>query len=264
VKFIVLTSISFFLGLNLIAQVNTKIERMYSVSVKDNFEIYISTPKKYNANQKYKAVYYCDANLKSGKAIREFIESTRNPKVDSLIFVGIGHIGNFHVLRRRDLIQPLIIKDDTIARNINYGNAENFKRFIETEVIPKIDSQYSTFQDSNAILGHSLGGLFTFFCLFKGDSKFVKFFSLSPALWINKYSIYDFDQTSKNRNNISLYISAGSKETMNHILRGVTDMEKYLRRRNYPNIRFQTVIVEGETHNSQVILSFESIFNEYL
>ena len=107
---------SCFFTLNILAQFSTKMEIMYSQYVQDSFEIYISTPPSFTSNSSYNIVYYCDANLKSGHHLQSLISTDQyNKSLGQVIFVGIGHIGDYHVLRRRDFILPEINGKDTIG-----------------------------------------------------------------------------------------------------------------------------------------------------
>lgn len=246
-------------------QFDTKIQIEYSKTVGDSFEIYISLPPAYNLNDTYNIVYYCDANLKSGTHLRELISTNQYNNLRNSIFVGIGHIGNFHVLRRRDFILPTISGYDTVGRDKNYGQTEKFYSYLKNELVPFINSKFKTNVDSNSILGHSLGGLFAFFCLFKSDNLFSKYFALSPALWIDKYSIYKFNhvQTGFSRNKY-LYFASGSNETVNKILKGTNEAKVFLDTRQYANLTYDYDIWNGETHNSEVPLSLEKILKEKL
>ncbi len=241
-------------------QFDTKMKIEYSKSVGDSFEIYISLPFTYNLNDTYNIVYYCDANLKSGRHLRKLISTNQYSNLRNSIFVGIGHIGNYHVLRRRDFILPTIIGKDTAGQGKNYGQTEKFYCYLKNELIPSINSRFKTNPDSNSILGHSLGGLFAFFCLFKSDNLFSKYFALSPALWIDKYSIYRFNriQSSFSRNKY-LYFAAGSKETVNKILNGTNEAKKFLDKKQYGNLSYEYDVWKGKTHNSEVPLSLEKI-----
>lgn len=238
----------------------------YSKSVGDNFEIYISFPHAYNLNDTYNVVYYCDANLKSGKRLRNFISDSQFKNLEKTIFVGVGHIGNYHVLRRRDFVLPTINGKDTVGRNGNYGQVEKFYSYLKTELIPSINSKFKTNADSNSILGHSLGGLFAFFCLFQADNLFSKYFSLSPALWIDNYSIYKFNRIQDGgfSQNKYLYFAAGSKETVNKILKGTDELKHFLDQRQYSNLSYDYDIWQGKTHNSEVSLSLEKLMKEKL
>lgn len=246
-------------------QFDTKMQTEYSKAVEDSFEIYISLPLTYNLNDIYNVVYYCDANLKSGKHLRELISMTQYNNLQHSIFVGIGHIGNYHVLRRRDFILPTIKGNDTIGKDKNYGQAENFYAYLKNELVPSINSKFKTNVDSNSIVGHSLGGLFAFFCLFKSDNLFSKYFALSPALWIDKYSIYKFNhvQTGFSRNKY-LYFASGSKESLNKILKGTNEIKIFLDEKRYTNLIYEYEVWDGKTHNSEVPLSLEKILKEKL
>lgn len=254
------------LSKNVLAQFSTKMEIIYSHHVEDSFEIYISTPPSFDSNSTYNTVYYCDANLKSGHFLRNFItDSQYNKNLDHTIFVGIGHIGNYHVLRRRDLTLPPINGADTVSLDKNYGQIQKFYSFVRDELSVTISERFKVNPDSNSIIGHSLGGLFVFFCLFKDDDLFSKYFALSPALWINNYSIYDFNKIhegfSKEKH---LYFVAGSKETINRILRGTNEAKKFLDKKKYGNLIYEYKILSGQTHNSEVPLSLAEILNKKL
>jgi len=237
---------------------------IYSHNVKDSFEIYISQPPGIDTNKVYNVFYYCDANLKSGKKLKELItKSDYAIKASNTIFVGFVHMGNYHILRRRDFILPEIHNGDTAGISVNYGQIENFYRFLKLELIPKINSTYKTNQNHNSILGHSLGGLFVFYCLFKNDTLFKNYYALSPSLWVDNYSIYHFNKlTKENRNEKNLYFSAGGMEIFNHIKKGANRMEVFLKDKKYQNLKFEYSIHPGKTHNSQVEKSLDHILKQ--
>lgn len=237
---------------------------IYSSRVKDSFEIYISAPKQIAPAKKLSVFYYMDANINSGKKLREMIARPGYAeKVNSTIFVGIGHIGDFHVLRRRDFILPEIINGDTTGISENYGQVENFYRFLKTELTPLIDSTYNTNPKENSIMGHSLGGLFAFYCLFKNDTLFKKIYALSPSLWIDDYAIYKFNKlTQDSLCKRNLYFSCGSLEIFNRIKAGTNEMNLFLQKQNYPGLSFQYDTHKWKTHNSQVENSLSIILKQ--
>ena len=247
-------------------QFSTTMKIEYSKNVGDSFEIYISVPPTFNAKETYSIVYYCDANLKSGTYLRQLLSMAEfNNQLKNKIFVGIGHIGNYHVLRRRDFILPNINGKDTIGHDKNYGQAEKFYLYLKDELIPSVNFKFRTNADSNSIVGHSLGGLFAFFCLFKSDNLFAKYFALSPALWVDNYSIYKFNKISGGLPGKKyLYFVSGSEETINKILRGTNEAKLYLDKMNYINLIYEYDILNGKTHNSEVPISMARILREKL
>ncbi len=234
---------------------------IYSSKVKDSFEIYITTPQRIDTVKQLSVFYYLDANLKSGKKLRELIAKPEfSDKTAKTIFVGIGHTGNFHVLRRRDFILPEINNIDTAGTSTNYGQTENFYQFLKTELMPMIDSTYKTNSKDNSIFGHSLGGLFAFYCLFKNDTIFKNFYALSPSLWIDNYAIYRFNHLTKvSSGKKNLYFSTGSLEIFNRIKAGTNEMNLFLQKNNYSVLSYKYEIHRGKTHNSQVESSLNFI-----
>jgi len=237
---------------------------IYSHSVKDSFELYITVPKSYDSNQVYAVFYYFDANLKSGKKLREMIQQPAfASRVNKTIFVGIGHRGDFHELRRRDFILPSIRQGDTSGLAVNYGQAANFYNFMKNELMPIITKAYKTDPLNNSIMGHSLGGLFVFYSLFRNDSLFRNYYALSPSLWVDGYSIYRFNKLNglyaPPRN---LYFSTGSLEIVNRIKAGTEEMSAFLQKEQYPGISVVYDIHQGENHNSQVEESLEYILKQ--
>jgi len=247
-------------------QFSTTMKIEYAKNVGDSFEIYISVPSSFNSKQTYSVIYYCDANLKSGKYLRELLSTGQYDKyLKNRIFMGIGHIGNYHVLRRRDFILPGIKGKDTVGRDKNYGQTEKFYSFLKNELIPSVNLKFKTNADSNSIIGHSLGGLFAFYCLFQSDNLFAKYFALSPALWIDQYSIYKFNKIPgalpKKK---YLYFASGSAETFNRILNGTNEAKLFLDKMNYTNLIYEYNILDGKTHNSEVPISLDKILKEKL
>ena len=230
-----------------------------SKHVKDSFDIYISLPDNYEqTDSDFHTIYYMDANLKSGKATRTAILGFRqNHEAINSIFVGIGHFRNYRELRRRDMITPSVPSasgDSLVADSKYYGHSEEFYRFIQSELIPFIESKYRCKKERSWI-GHSLGGLFAFYCLFKKESIFKNYVALSPALWIDESNIYHFEKNySRYSDSLdhTVYLCVGGNETMNKILNCSRRMRDTLELRQYKGLNFVYKEFEGESHNSEV------------
>lgn len=63
------------------------------------------------------------------------------------------------------------------------GGADAFLRFIETDVKPRIERRYRIDRGRQAVVGHSLGGLFVLHALFTRPDAFSVYAALSPSLW---------------------------------------------------------------------------------
>lgn len=238
------------------SQFKTSVSKIYSLNVRDSFEIYASVPNDFPSHSKYDLIIYLDANLRSGIELRKQI---RNSKKANCIFIGIGHIGDFHVLRRRDFILPFIHGSDTVPKSPEYGHIKEFYSFLRSELIPYAQTSFRC-TGKRTIIGHSLGGLFVFYCLFRNEGLFSNYVALSPALWIDRQRIYEFNRLETILATKSyLYFSAGGLETINQILPGTTRMNKFLEEKKYGNLQFEYMVHPWETHNSQVPLSLKYV-----
>ena len=233
--------------------------------VKDSFDIQITLPPAYrNSSKSFPVIFYMDANLKSGNKLRAIVdEFNQKGKSISAVFVGVGHPGNYHVLRRRDFITPFINdkNDSLISNDKNYGQTENFYLFLKKELIPYIEKNYRV-TSNRTLIGHSLGGLFAFYCLLKKERLFTNFISLSPALWINHENIYAFEKKYRHDSislNANLYLCVGGAEKFNYILTGAKKMKAYLETNSFHGLYFEYHEFAGETHNSEVPLALNKI-----
>lgn len=249
-------------------QLKTISFNVYSRNVKDSFTIRITTPGTLNYTGAYSTVYYLDADIKSGNDLRNLLADTAiNSRLEKTIFIGIAQKGRqgkykYPRLRSRDFI-PTVNKQGNILlpAKVNKGRAENFYNFLSTELIPLINKKYNV-NNSRTLLGHSLGGLFVFYCLFKNEHLFKNYLALSPALWVHKYNIFAYERQyhfSTDSLNAYLYISTGTKETMNHILKGARKIKKLLEQRQYKGLRFEYFEHKGKTHFTQIPVSLSYI-----
>ena len=237
---------------------------LHSTFVQDSFDIYVTLPPNYpNSQKSFPMVVYMDANLKSGQKLRAIVDELeeKGGTIDA-VFVGIGHFGNYHAVRRRDFITPSINQNDTlISDDPMYGQAERFYAFLRRELIPYVEGKYRV-NPNRTLIGHSLGGLFTFYCLFKKERLFTNFVALSPSLWVNNENIYDFlmryrrDSTDLHA---SLYLCVGGAEKLNFILSGAHKMKAYLEKNRFKSLHFEYEEFPGETHISEVPLALNKL-----
>ena len=69
----------------------------------------------------------------------------------------------------------------TWPEDARLGGADVFLSFIDDELKPFIAARYPANVDDAALVGHSLGGLFTLHVLFTSPESFDRYIALSPA-----------------------------------------------------------------------------------
>jgi uncharacterized protein len=239
---------------------------VYSKQVGDSFDVTVTATSLSAGRQYNSCVFYLDANLTSGKLLRSLVSATTDHSLDSILFIGFANRGKHkQTFRRRDYIPPLIKHGDTVqSHKKNYGHADRFYEFLTTDMFALIENTFHA-AGSRTLIGHSYGGLFVFYSLFKKERPFENYISLSPALWANHFNIFKYDDrfaaTHPSFNNY-LYLSVGSYEIFNLIRFGYYKMHKRLTERNYPGLKIDYAYHKRKYHRTQLPLSLRYILDK--
>ena len=117
--------------------------------------VLVRTPAGYETNKlSYPVLYMTDGDAHMGHTASTIEFLTRNGCIPDLIVVGITNTD-----RTRDLT-PVKSTNKNAAGELQFptsGGADNFLKFIETELIPRIEKEYRV-QPYRILAGHSLGG----------------------------------------------------------------------------------------------------------
>ena len=141
----------------------------------------ISLPDSYSDSseekKKYPIMILLDGStfFKTASGVAHFMSSDRNRNhfMPETIIVAIENID-----RERDFT---VTKIETKRPN-TMGGGKNFLNFIERELIPYVDKNYST-EPYRILAGHSLGGLLTLNSYVDENSLFNAYISIDPSIW---------------------------------------------------------------------------------
>ncbi len=89
-----------------------------------------------------------------------------------------------------------------------HGGAKKFLQFLEQVVQPFVYEQAPVNSQQQILFGHSLGGLFTLYTLFKHPDLFQYYISCSPSIWWNECELLTYERTSEYLNGRRLFIAA--------------------------------------------------------
>ncbi len=223
-------------------------DTLRSVHAKDDFVITIKKPANYSSQKKYHHVYITDGSIGIGDYILGKSNSWKATVPANCIIIAISHTGNWHDKRTRDFIPS------DISKNVqtNFGKADKFYLFMQKELIPKIEKKFSN-KKSRAFIGHSFGGLFCLYTLFKDDKLFDKHFAISPSIWANYYELdkieEQFFKTNKKLNaNVTIYV--GTLEFLNKVLYSTRSFFKIMNERKYTGLTISKDEIVGSNHFS--------------
>ncbi|MEM6642402.1 MAG: alpha/beta hydrolase-fold protein [Bacteroidota bacterium] len=141
---------------------DVKVLEIISEEVDDTFLIRIHLPTDYAAaTATYPVLYQLDGNTTTGSVINNYEKLIEQDLIQECIIVTIYY--TFQDQRNRDFTPSF--RSDFDAES---GGADSFLSFLAKELVPLIDSNYRVSQDiGNTLRGHSLGGLFASYAMFK-------------------------------------------------------------------------------------------------
>lgn len=210
-------------------------DSIYSSYTKDHYVITVLKPANFSASKKYHLVYMTDGNIGIGDYVLGKSASWAAVVPNNCVIIAIGHTGNWHDKRPRDFIPS------DISKNVedDFGKADLFYLFMQKELIPMIEKKIPNKKD-RVFIGHSFGGLFCLYTLFKEDKLFDQHFAISPSIWANYYELDKiekeyFKKQQKLNANVTIYV--GTLEFLNKVLPSSRSFYKTVSERKYSGLK---------------------------
>jgi predicted alpha/beta superfamily hydrolase len=223
-------------------------DTVYSVNTKDKYIVTVRTPVGYSSKVKFHHVYITDGSIGMGDCILGKSESWKATIPKNCVIIAISHIGNWHDKRPRDFIPSDISKN----AETNFGKADLFYLFMQKELIPGIERKYGN-RKERVFIGHSFGGLFCLYTLFREDKLFDRHFAISPSIWANYYELDKIEaqyfKTHKQLNaKVTIYV--GTLEFLNKVLYSSRSFSKTMTERKYVGLTLSKDEIAGANHFS--------------
>lgn len=211
----------------------TEVRTIKSNQVDQEYRISIALPYSYPADPKktYSTVYLLDANLYFGLVTETTRVMYLCETFPETIIVGIGYpvdeplaeaYRRVVALRARDLTP--VVDREAERRNepeagvpITTGGASRFLAFIETELIPMIESEYRSNPADRTLVGHSFGGLFVLYALFHRAGLYRRYLAASPILDYGDRVTFNYESTFADNHKalpVSVYLGIGDGEDL--------------------------------------------------
>ena len=240
---------------------HTSVDTFYSQHTKDKYVITVCLPEGYSSAKKYHLVYMTDGTIGIGDYVLGKSSSWAATMPSNCIIIAIGHTGNWHDKRPRDLI-PSDISNN--AEN-NFGKDSVFYDFLKVELISLIEERIRNKKD-RVFIGHSFGGLFCLYTLFKEDKLFDRHFAISPSCWANYYELDKIEEAYYKKNkqltaNVTIYV--GGLEFLNKVLPSTRSFTTTVTKRNYTGFSINKIEIGNANHFSIRKPAIDRIFNSF-
>ncbi|MEQ8808623.1 MAG: alpha/beta hydrolase-fold protein, partial [Imperialibacter sp.] len=184
-------------------------DSVFSKVLDEQRDFWVQLPENFipESNTTYPVVYLLDGGAQLGGLAAVYSYCTGHHLPD-MILVGISNRTN----RTRDLTTSEVkFRNGGKVREAT-GGAEAFTRFLETELIPYVDSNYPT-SPFRTLIGHSYGGLFTINTLVNHTELFDNYIAIDPSLdWDDQKLMKEAKEALKRRQfqRKSLFIGLGA------------------------------------------------------
>jgi uncharacterized protein len=214
--------------------------------------VLVRTPAAYaRSTERFPVLYMTDgdAHIQHTSGTVSFL--ARNARMPEMIVVGITNTD-----RTRDLTPTRVEQPGNPNANFpTSGGADKFLKFIETELIPLVESKYRT-QPYRVFAGHSLGGLFAVHTMLTRPELFNSYIAVSPSLQWDNFSelerVREFFKTRKELNR-TLFTSLGNEP--GDIGKAFGQFRDILGSQQAKGFVWEAVRYEDEDHGSVVLRS---------
>ncbi|CAM1348553.1 alpha/beta hydrolase-fold protein [Tenacibaculum crassostreae] len=234
------------------------IDSLYSKILKESRNIYVQVPTSYTSkkNQKYPVVYILDGEifLPTVNDVQNYYSGGFTPE---MVLVGISN----HKNRTRDLTTSPITTKYGMPFNEKNGGAKNFRKFIETELIPFIENTYPV-TNYRTLIGHSYAGLFTISTLIEQPNLFSNYLAIDPSLdWDNQKLLKEAQKkvSVQNYKNKTLFMSLNgqlhmqnSQITIDNVMQDTTNFTLFAR----SNIAFSNLMKQKTNNGLSFVWKF--------
>lgn len=206
-----------------------------------NYKIKVGLPIDYDSSTKRHAtVYVLDGENDFGFVANRCKEIASSLATTSVVVVSIGYGRN-----RSIDYTPTKMSSGT-------GGGPEFLKFIEDQLIPKIEANYrvDTTRNSRVIIGHSYGGLFGAYAFCTNNQVFGNYLLLSPSLWFDSKVSAQFEKANRDqiKNHDQLvFMGIGGAEGQDQMLEPFEEFYQTLQD-NYTYTKLAKNIEQNESH----------------
>ena len=240
--------------------------RLHSKVLNEDRPYWVYLPESYSSKNQspeaYPVLYLLDGDalFHTATGVVEFMSRNGNDQIPELIIVAVPNTDRNRDLTPTHSLMNQIGKESKSLASSGGGDA--FLRFLQEELIPRIEASYRTLP-YRILAGHSLGGLLAIHALITAPAAFRGILAMDPSLWWdNQIVVREEKEFLANANGLSngVFISlANTPEigTFNNPKLNEQTVRTFARalETNSHGVRSKLKYFEAEDHGSVPLLS---------
>lgn len=218
--------------------------------------IFVSTPENYdNSKDSYPVMYVLDGSESTIHYVSGLVNDlSKRALCPKMIIVAIANTKRF-----RDMTPTksnLNSQGKEVKWGSEYGEADNFLKFIKTELFLFIEKNYRTLP-YKIFSGHSAGGMCVTHAFLSHNNMFNSYIAISPSLWWDS-SLFNRIANEKienmNLKHKHFYFSIGEKEAP-HNVGNAHALFRTLTKKSPDELAWTFDYIKNEDHGSQATIA---------
>lgn len=245
---------------------DTTVHTLHAKQLGRDYQAFVSLPAGYTANgPALPVVFVTDADYAFPLVRAIFARIGGHSKsIGPFILVGLSYaVGDTNEYSRRRDYTPTnheeVMTSDMPGRPARFGEAEGYRRFLASDVLPLISAKYRADMSRTVFVGHSYGALLGAHILMTSPNMFSKYVISSPSLWFNHRVIFAREKeyaASHTDMKADVFFSVGALEAKSgsryiandDMVRDLRNFDAVLKSRRYPGLHTQLHVFENKDH----------------
>lgn len=236
-------------------------DSLYSKILKENRDYFVYLPKGYEtkALDGYPVIYLLDGNdhFHSVSGLVQFLGSY-SQMIPEMIVIAIPNTD-----RTRDLTPTHTTKMNGVEQDWlkTSGGNDAFLKFIQTELIPEVETKYRT-KPYRIFIGHSFGGITAINALYIMPQTFNAYIAVDPSLWYDDQVLLKKARSYFIKTNLkgkALFISKANtlspRDTFNNHFESISEFATLLETRNHSGLRWKYEYYPDDNHGSAPLIT---------
>lgn len=220
--------------------------RIHSVVLNEDrdYQVHLPDGYKWAKDRRYPVLYVLDGKTHFVHTVGTVDFLAAQGEIPDLIVVAIAS-----TVRVRDFTQT-----DWPKAWVGGGGADNFRKFLSSELIPSIERSYRT--DGFRILsGHSAGGQFALYCLTSQPTLFRAYFAFSSSLdWDDRLPVRSLRKAIDTARTLPAFLYVNREDDSGQALADYESLVEALNSRKIPGFRWKSEAFPQERHTSTPLL----------